>query len=196
MPTLVSYLAGAEAYGYITKPESNPYLDHVVPELALRWKMDWPASEFSEEQSKAFTRSVQTLQKMTKDMYDQGVTILAGTDIGGIYTYPGLDLHRELKLLTESGLTQLDVLRSATILPAQTVGAGDRSGSITAGKVADLVLLTANPLEDIANALNVEVVVLRGRVLQKSDLDGLRKKVAERAKPTLNILQQVPWLEE
>jgi len=196
VPTLVSYLAGAESYAYIQKPETNPYLDHVVPELALRWKKDWPKSEFSEEQSKAFYQSVDVLKKMTKDMHDQGVTILAGTDVGGIFTYPGLDLHRELKLLVEAGLSPMDVLRSATILPSETVRAADKSGSITAGKVADLVLLRADPLQDIANARQIETVVLRGNVLDKSQLDKLRKDVAERTQPTLDILKNVPWLEE
>src|SRR4029079_10889125 len=83
VPTLVSYLAGAEAYAYIQKPESNPHLDHVVPELALLWKIEWPKSEFSEEQSKGFYSSVKTIQHMVKNMHDQGAFVLAGTDFGG-----------------------------------------------------------------------------------------------------------------
>jgi len=90
----------------------------------------------------------------------------------------------------------MDVLRSATILPSETVRAADKSGSITAGKVADLVLLRADPLQDIANARQIETVVLRGNVLDKSQLDKLRKDVAERTQPTLDILKNVPWLEE
>jgi imidazolonepropionase-like amidohydrolase len=196
VPTLVSYLAGAESFGYIEKPESNPHLGHVVPEMALRWKQDWPKSEFSAEQSRNFYNSVKILQEMTKAMHEQGVTILAGTDVGGIFTYPGLDLHRELKLLVDAGLSPMDVLRSATILPAETAGAMEASGSISAGKIADLVLLRADPLQNIENAAQIEMVVLRGRVLDRSELEGLRRAVAERARPTLDILQRVPWLVE
>ena len=196
VPTIVSYLAGAEAYAYMQKPESNPHLDHIVPELALLWKIEWPKSEFSEEQSKGFYSSVKTIQHMVKNMHDQGVVVLAGTDFGGIFTYPGLDLHRELKLLVDSGLTPIEVLRSATILPAETVGAGDRSGSVTAGKIANLILLDADPLQDVANASKIDLVVLRGQVLDRNRLDQLRASVAERSRPTLEILQRVPWLEE
>jgi imidazolonepropionase-like amidohydrolase len=196
VPTLVSYLAGAEAYAYIQKPESNPYLDHVTPELALRWKADWPKSQFDSTQSKDFYESVKTLQQMTKDAHDKGVVILAGTDIGGIFTYPGLDLHRELKLFVEAGLSPMDALRSATILPAETMGSSKTSGSVSRGTIADLVLLAADPLQDIANADRIETVVVRGRVIDRKQLDQVRKVVAERAKPTLDILQRVPWLEE
>jgi len=196
VPTLVNYLAGAEAYAYIQKPESNPHLDHVVPELALRWKSDWPKSEFDSTQSKGFYESVKTLQRMTKDAHDKGVVILAGTDIGGIFTYPGLDLHRELQLLVEAGLSPMDALRSATILPAETIGSSKTSGSVTAGKTADLVLLDADPLQDIANADRIEAVVVRGRVIDRKQLDQMRKLVADRARATLDILQRVPWMEE
>jgi hypothetical protein len=93
VPTLVNYLAGAEAYRIVNDFDSEPGLDYVVPELALRWIGDWSLSDFTPEQSKDFRASVVTLQEMTAELNKNGVEILAGSDTGGIFTYAGVSLH-------------------------------------------------------------------------------------------------------
>ena len=109
-----------------------------------------------------------------------GVAFLAGTDVGSMTgLYPGFGLHQELELLVRDvGLTPLEALRSATSAPATYYGRQQTQGVIVPGAVADLVLLDANPLEDIANARRIRGVVVGGRLLDRSALDALLDAVA------------------
>ena len=112
-------------------------------------------------------------------LHEAGVRILAGTDIGNPFLIPGLSLHDELGLLVgEAGLSALDALRAATINPARTFGLADSLGTVAEGKLADLVLLEANPLEDIGNAAAIDAVVLNGRYLDRGALDALMAEAA------------------
>jgi imidazolonepropionase-like amidohydrolase len=96
-------------------------------------------------------------------MHRAGVGILAGTDLGNPYLYPGSSLHDELALLVRAGLGTLDALRTATLNPARFLGLSDTFGTVAEQKVADLVLLDGNPLDDIANTQRVYGVVVKGR---------------------------------
>lgn len=107
------------------------------------------------------------------EMYRAGVPILAGTDAGAAYTYAGFSLHDELGLLVDAGLTPAAALRAATLGPAELLGATDSLGTIGAGKLADLVLLEANPLEDIANTRRIHAVIANGRTFDRAALDSL-----------------------
>lgn len=102
-----------------------------------------------------------------------GVRLMAGSDAGAPYVYPGSSLHEELALLVGAGLTPLDALRAATLWPAEFLGAADSMGTVAPGKVADLVLLEGNPLEDVGNTRRVRAVVLRGVLLGRGRLDSL-----------------------
>ena len=96
--------------------------------------------------------------------HQEGARFLAGTDLSNPYIYPGFSLHEELALLVEAGLTPLDALRAATLGPAEFLGRGREAGTVEAGKVADLVLLDANPLDDITNTTRIRAVVAAGRL--------------------------------
>jgi imidazolonepropionase-like amidohydrolase len=78
---------------------------------------------------------------------------------------PGSDLHEEMKLFVQGGLTPMEALQSATILPARILRVSDRLGTIEAGKEADLLLLDADPLVNIANTRTIRAVIFRGKVL-------------------------------
>ena len=110
---------------------------------------------------------------------EAGVLLLAGTDVGIPALIPGISLHEELELLVEAGLSPLQALRTATLNPARVLGQADALGSIEVGKLADLVLLDANPLADIRNTQRIRAVVADGRVYRRADLDGLLKEVEE-----------------
>jgi imidazolonepropionase-like amidohydrolase len=102
-----------------------------------------------------------------------GVPILAGTDCPNPYVDPGFSLHDELGLLVRAGLTPTEALRTATINPARFLGVTDSLGTVETGKVADLVLLDANPLQDIANTKRIRAVIQGGRFLDRRALDRL-----------------------
>jgi hypothetical protein len=125
-------------------------------------------------------RFVQRELKMVGDMNRAGVPLMAGTDTAaGVRVYPGFSLHDELGLLVQAGLTPVQALQTATINPARFLGFA-HSGVIAKDKRADLVLLDANPLDDIRNTKKIRSVVLAGRYFSRDDLDGFLHRV-ERA---------------
>jgi imidazolonepropionase-like amidohydrolase len=110
-----------------------------------------------------------------------GVQILAGSDCPNPFVYPGFSLHDELGLLVHSGLTPAEALRTATINPARFLGVTDSLGTVASGKVADLVLLDANPLTDIANTKRIRAVIQGGRLLNRGALDAMLAAARARA---------------
>ena len=124
----------------------------------------------------------QMRSRIVKEMHEAGVEILAGTDAGAMFSIPGFNLHRELEALVDAGLSNLDALRSATINPAKFLGKEKDLGSVEKGKLADLVLLDANPLENISNTKAIYAVIVNGKLLQRNDLDALLNEVKEAAK--------------
>jgi hypothetical protein len=99
-------------------------------------------------------------------LHRAGVHIMAGTDAPLRNSPPGFGLHEELAWFVRAGLSPFDALRAATIEPARFLGMLDSLGTVEAGKLADLVLLDANPLEDIGNARRVSAVVANGRLFE------------------------------
>lgn len=120
------------------------------------------------------------LEKETElvgEMRRAGGRLLAGTDLGNPYVYPGFSLHDELALLVQAGLTPLEALQTATINPAKFLGKEKTLGTIEKGKLADLILLDANPLENIGNTRKINAVVLNGKILDRKTLDKMLSEV-------------------
>jgi imidazolonepropionase-like amidohydrolase len=100
--------------------------------------------------------------ELVRMMHSAGVQIMAGSDFSDWGTVPGVDLHNELALLVEAGFSPLEALQAATVNPARFLGLGDSLGTIQEGHAADLVLLDANPLENISHTRKINAVVLNG----------------------------------
>ena len=112
------------------------------------------------------------------DLHNAGVPFMAGTDTAaGVHVFPGFSLHEELGYFVKAGFTPLEALQTATLNPAQFLGKSAELGTIEEGKIADLVLLDANPLDDISNTQKIRAVSLAGRYLSRSDLDNLLHSV-------------------
>jgi len=118
------------------------------------------------------------LLTLVGDLHRAGVTLLAGTDTGVQYIVPGFALHEELGLMVASGLTPLEALQTATLLPARFLGRERELGTIEPGKLADLVLLDADPLIDIHNTTKINAVFANGTYLPQKTLQGLLANVA------------------
>lgn len=115
-----------------------------------------------------------------QEMRRVGMRILPGTDSGVLLIYPGFHLHDELELLVErAGMTPMEALIAATRSSAEYLGAADSTGTIEEGKVADLVLLDADPLADIRNTKRIAGVVAAGRWYDRAGLDAMLEAVAE-----------------
>ena len=127
-------------------------------------------------------RFVQMELDMTLAMFRAGVPFMAGTDTAaGVHVFPGFSLHDELALFVKAGLTPMQALQTATRNPAEFMGRLADMGTVEKGKVADLVLLDADPLANIANTRKIRAVVLAGRYFSRADLDHMLKGVEEAA---------------
>jgi imidazolonepropionase-like amidohydrolase len=104
---------------------------------------------------------------LTSRMHQAGVPIGAGTDTPINLSIPGYSLHSELEMLVRAGLTPLQALEAATLKPAEYFSLQDEMGSIETGKRADLVLLDANPLDDISNTRLIDLVISKGRLVSR-----------------------------
>ena len=105
-----------------------------------------------------------------KRLHDAGVGILPGTDPDVIFTVPGFNLHDELRMFVDGGLTPMEALQTATRDSAEYLNMAESLGTIEPGKFADLVVLDANPLDDISNTTRIAGVVLNGRYFSPSEL--------------------------
>jgi hypothetical protein len=131
-------------------------------------------------------------RKAMKDFYTKGleitgmaqkagVKVMLGTDSVGSYVFPGFAVHDELQELVKAGLTPAEALKAATWNGAEFLGRTSESGSVETGKLADLILLDANPLIDIRNTRKIAAVVLSGRYFDRSALDQLLRTAEESA---------------
>ncbi|WP_318309821.1 amidohydrolase family protein [Flagellimonas crocea] len=109
-----------------------------------------------------------TYKKMVSVLSDNDVGLLAGTDYGQLFIYPGYSLHQELELFVEAGLSPLEALQTATTNPAKYLGLSNSLGTIKEGFLADLVILNENPLEHISNTQKIYSVILNGKFIPVS----------------------------
>ena len=115
-----------------------------------------------------FLKFAQWSQFLTGLMHTTGVPIAAGTDTPIGLSIPGYSLHSELEMLVRAGLSPLEAIGAATVKPAEYFSLLATMGSIDVGKVADMVLLDADPLKDIRNSKRIVAVVSKGRVVQRN----------------------------
>ncbi|OJH38511.1 hypothetical protein BON30_25380 [Cystobacter ferrugineus] len=123
------------------------------------------SAEESEQRRDLFNRRL----ALVGQMHRAGVRVLAGTDSTTPWVFPGFSLHDELALLVQAGLTPLQAIQSATLEPARYLGMQDSLGTVEQGKVADLMVLDANPLDDIRNTTRIHSVVVRGRFISAEE---------------------------
>lgn len=120
---------------------------------------------------------IRTEKALVGRMHRAGVRLLAGTDDGNPYSIPGFSLHDELAMLVEAGLTPTQALRAATYDAAKFFGKLDSLGTVEKGKLADLVLLDADPVADIRNTARIDAVVVNGRYFPKAALQDILAEV-------------------
>ena len=144
----------------------------------LRRTYDWRiqrAAGWTPQEIASRRRNYRLSLRILPMLRDAGIPILAGTDAGYLnsFNYPGIGLHDELARYVEAGLTPAQALRTATLTGPAFLGRAPRYGALTRGRAADILLLDANPLRDIANTRRIRMVVSRGRALDRAALDAL-----------------------
>lgn len=111
--------------------------------------------------------------KLAKSLHDSGVGLLAGSDSGAFnsYTYPGISLHKELEQMVANGIPPLAALRTSAYNGAKFLKKDEDFGSVAPGKVADIVILNGNPLEDITQTRNIQIVIKQGIIWKQNVLN-------------------------
>lgn len=107
-------------------------------------------------------------KQFTLILHKNGVPLMAGSDTYGLFL-PGFSLHHELELIHDSGLSNYETLKTATVVPARYLNTISQSGTVSEGKLADLVLLDKNPLDNISNTRTVSGVMIRGQWLDRKN---------------------------
>lgn len=176
-PVLVTYRSFA--FRTDTAANPDPRNRYVAASTRRMWDKHQPLRTDLPAETIALRKTVfQRFLELVGLMRRERVNILAGTDAGGIRdVVPGFSLHDELMLLVQAGLTPMEALQAATRNPAIISGMSDSLGTVERGRLADLVLLDANPLENIENTKRIAAVVVNGRYVPKSELQAMLAQV-------------------
>jgi len=168
----------------------DPNKDPDIKYAPVSWREQaWPRAtksiikEMDTDPLPVREKFVQHELDIVKKLNEAGVPFLAGTDCpAGVDVLPGFSLHLELQRFIAAGFTPLEALQTATIKPAQFLDKVSDYGTVEPGKIADLDLLDANPLDDISNTQKIAGVVLAGRYLSRTELDRILQDVEAAAK--------------
>jgi ankyrin repeat protein len=165
-PTLITCRVG----DFIVPESRFKYMPLSIRDMSKNYAI---SSTINEEVRDAHRKFFEKNLAIVGAMNDAGVGLLAGTD-----TYmPGLDLQDELELLVQAGLSPMEALQAATYNAAKCLGLLDSMGTVERGKVADLVLLDSNPLQDISNTRKIAAVVVGGKIFDKPALQNIFAQV-------------------
>jgi imidazolonepropionase-like amidohydrolase len=157
-------------------------MNFIPPLMQKPWDLPNILNPLSAEDRQDLVKIVPMMLDVVGRMHRAGVRILAGSDAPWLVV-PGFSLHDELVLLVKAGFTPAEALRTATLDSAQFLGLENSLGTVEPGKLADLVLLDANPQEDIRNTQKISGVFLQGRYFNRQALDGLLQQVKTQGAP-------------
>ncbi len=180
-PTLTAMVRIADQVRSLDSLKRLPTLVYVHPLLQSKWLTANNYNQNTSLERVAYVDQLVNFQRqLVRAFKEAGVPLVAGTDAGISGVVAGFSLHDELELLQRAGLTPGEVLLSASRLPASWLGMDGQVGTIEAGKLADLVLLDANPLEDVKNTRTIAGVFVNGHWLAKAQLRAMLAGLAKR----------------
>ena len=181
VPTLI----GSRITSYLDEEDhlSDPELQYIGPGIikTYNWRVN-RANKASPEEVKARKAQYQKLVSLLPVIQKSGMDIIAGTDAGFLnsYIYPGFALHDELEIFQNGGLTPLETLQTSVINGPKYFGLLDKYGSVTEGKIADLLILNSNPIEDIQAIRDISHLIKKTKVYDKTELDKMLETVKQR----------------
>ncbi len=174
-------LEGDDFLNTIQKDKINPFVRLIGKKQLGEWV------DTNESAYKWIKEKYECMESLTRILYEEEVELLLGTDTGPGLTIPGITLHDEMELLKIVGIPTPDILRSGTINAARALGRIDELGSVEKGKLANLIILERNPLEDLATLKNPYLVLNNGMVYDGEAISKLRKLGSEKS----NLLMTV-----
>lgn len=171
-PTLLLYRNFSQRT--YTDPSFIPELNKLPNQIKQKWIKE--ITETDTVVDKDGLRYSKWLESTVGKLHKKNVPFMAGTDTPIGYLIPGRSLHIELEVLVESGFSNLEAIKTATVNPATFFGLEDKTGRIKNGHKADLVILNSNPLDIIRNTQDIYAVIKNGHLLPKKSLDSLMYK--------------------
>jgi imidazolonepropionase-like amidohydrolase len=178
VPTLVA----TRGYAYMRElaAAGDPRIRYLDPRVEAFWT---PAtnpftSQFPDERWASLQALYARTEQLVPMMAAAGVPILAGSHAPNPWVVPGFGLHDELELLVKAGLTPLQALQAATLNPARFLDRTEELGTVAVGRLADLVVLESNPLDDIRHTRRIRAVVADGRLYRRPELDLMLEELA------------------
>lgn len=161
----------------------DPRVQYLPKGVTNTWN---PAKDFrsktrTPESAPVYEREFDLQLKLIKPIFDAGIPILAGTDFPNPYCFPGFGLHDELKWLVKAGLTPAQALQTATINAARYLDLQNSYGTVSPGKIADLVLLDENPLINISNTQKIQAVFVHGKLFNRAKLNNMLETAKKKA---------------
>ncbi|WP_205513498.1 amidohydrolase family protein [Longitalea arenae] len=171
------------AFIHDTSRLRDPRLQYLSKSIAQGWdpSKDFRSKSRTPESAAVYERNFQMQLQLIKPIFDAGIPILAGTDFPNPYCFPGFGLHDELEWLVKAGLTPAQALQTATINPARYLELQNSYGTVSAGKIADLVLLDENPLVNISNTKKIRAVFVHGKVYDRARLNNMLEAAKKKA---------------
>lgn len=166
---------------------NDPRLKYIPGRQRMAWLADagrMVASDPTDAGRRSYTDFYRKGLALTNDAYRAGVPVILGTDAGDSFVFPGASVHDELGELVKAGLSPAEALRAATLTSAQYFERTADFGTVQPGRFADLVLLDANPMADIANTLRIRAVIQGGRSFERTALDSMLARVERAAAPS------------
>ena len=168
-------------FGNQSETKDRLKLEYAPQKLRSLWTSDinpsvsfWSEDDFIAVQ-KAWPKFLEFIQVL----HQKGITITVGSDLGNAWITPGIGFHRELELLVQVGISPLEVLKMATINGAKVLGVSDEIGTIEDGKIANLVILDADPIENISNTKRINKVVYEGELFSQEELGNMIRSNSE-----------------
>jgi hypothetical protein len=169
-PTLIAFKNCF--YGDNKNVIAHPNLKNVHPELLNNWQTFFTFNIGCKDED--FIRAQKVWPKVlgfVNRLHKQGVSLSIGSDLGNPWVIPGLSVHQEMQIFSNAGIANKDILKMATINAAKELGISDKYGSIEHGKMANLVFLNKNPLENIANTKTISQVYLSGKAIKRHEVN-------------------------
>jgi hypothetical protein len=169
---------------------NDPRMKYIPLRQRLAWLVDasgMVASDPSPAGRRSYVDFYRKGLTLTNDAYRAGVPVILGTDAGDSFVFPGASVHDELGELVNAGLSPAEALRAATLTPAQYFDRTAEFGTVAPGRFADLVMLDANPLGDIANTQRIRAVIRGGRAFERPALDSMLALVERAAAPNAQM---------
>ncbi|MGA8150181.1 MAG: amidohydrolase family protein [Terriglobales bacterium] len=181
VPTLVWTQANSTV-DEAEKLHADSRLQYVPAKIKSAWDPKKTLQQTSAEELKLAKAELVRDVELVKSMHTDGVSFMAGSDGPDPFVFPGFSLHDELEWLVKAGFTPAEALQAATLEPATFMDKLDRYGVVEPGHEADMVLLEANPLEEIRNTRRISAVILGGKYYGRAELDRILAQVQDLAK--------------